>query len=165
MARGARDPKHAARTPTLATMSSDGPQQRTLVMRRVDKAVGTVTLYTDAATPKVTELQADPRASLHIWEPRSQIQLRLLVRVAMAPGEHAVWQKMPEGAREVYGVSPAPGTPIGGPERFERVPDESKFLELTLVVQRLELVALALPVHRRAFFLRENNWKGQWMAP
>ncbi|MEM6727305.1 MAG: pyridoxamine 5'-phosphate oxidase, partial [Pseudomonadota bacterium] len=54
--RGAADAKHAARTPTLATISVDGPQQRTLILRKVNREKATLTLYTDAATAKVREL-------------------------------------------------------------------------------------------------------------
>ena len=165
LTRGANDPKHAARTPTLATMSAEGPQQRTLILRQVDRAAGTVTLFTDAATPKVRELTADPRASLHIWDKRSQIQLRLSVLVDMAAGERAIWDRMPEGAREVYGVEPPPGTAISGPESFTREPNAEKFLKLTLTVQRLELVTLGLPIHRRAVFALADGWQGQWLAP
>ena len=165
MIRGTRDEKHAARTPTLATMSDDGPQQRTLIMRKVDRETASITLYTDAATPKVQELKTDPRASLHIWDGKSQIQLRLSVAVTMAPGDPALWAQMPYGAREVYGVDPAPGTPIEAPEGFTREPDETKFLRLSLDVQKLELVALGLPIHRRAVFHRADGWAGQWLAP
>lgn len=163
--RGANDPKHVARTPTLATMSPDGPQQRTLILRQVDRAAGSVTLFTDAASHKVAEIEADPRAALHIWDKRTQLQLRLNVVITMTPGDPALWAKMPEGAREVYGVEPPPGTPIDGPETFTRVPNGEKFLELTLTIHRMELVALGLPIHRRADFDRSNDWAGRWLAP
>ncbi|MEM9438016.1 MAG: pyridoxamine 5'-phosphate oxidase family protein [Pseudomonadota bacterium] len=165
LVRGANDARHPARTPTLATMSAEGPQQRTLILRKADRAAGTVTLFTDAATPKVKELSADPRAALHIWDKGSQIQLRLAVTVTMTKGDDATWARMPEGAREVYGVEPAPGTHIEGPEAFDRTPNRDKFLELTLTIRRLELVALGLPIHRRAAFLVNDDWKGQWLAP
>jgi len=165
LVRGAKDPKHPARTPTLATLGPDGPQQRTLILRRVDRAAGTVTLFTDAATPKVRELTEDPRAALHIWDKCSQIQLRLAVIVTMTPGRAEVWAGMPEGAREVYGVEPPPGTPIDGPEAFTRRPNAEKFLELTLAIQRIELVTLGLPIHRRATFHASDGFAGHWMAP
>ncbi|MEO1796104.1 MAG: pyridoxamine 5'-phosphate oxidase family protein [Pseudomonadota bacterium] len=163
--RGANDPKHPARTPTFATMSDDGPQARTLILREVDRAAGTATLFTDSATAKVRELSSEPRAALHIWDKGSQLQLRLSVRVEMSKGEPEIWARMPEGAREVYGVEPAPGTPIDGPEAFDRTPNAEKFLRLTLHISRLELVALGLPIHRRAEFLRSDNWAGRWLAP
>lgn len=165
LVRGANDARHPARTPTLATMGADGPKARTLILRKVDRGAGSVTLYTDAASTKVEELQADPRAALHIWDKGSQIQLRLSVVVTMAPGASDLWASMPEGAREVYGVEPPPGTPIQDPEDFTREPNAQKFLELTLSIERLELVALGLPIHRRAEFRRADDWQGQWLAP
>ena len=165
LVRGANDARHPARTPTLATMGADGPQARTLILRKANRPTGTVTLYTDAASTKVGELRADPRAALHIWDKGAQIQLRLSVIVELAPGAPELWARMPEGAREVYGVDPPPGTPIADPEGFTRVPNGDKFLELTLEIQKLELVALGLPIHRRAAFERADGWQGKWLAP
>ncbi len=163
--RGTKDGRHAARFPTLATISETGPQQRTLALRKANRADATLTLYTDAATPKVTELTKDARASLHIWDQTSQIQLRIAATVVMEPGTAEIWEQMPQGARTVYGVEPPPGTPISDPEGFDRTPNFKKFLELTLHVRGLELVALGLPVHRRAVFRAADRWTGQWLAP
>lgn len=163
--RGANDPKHAARTPTLATISATGPQQRTLVLRQTDRDAGTLTLFTDRASAKVGELAADPRAALHIWDKRSQIQLRLAAMVSAAPGDPKLWERMPEGARDVYGVEPPPGTTLEDPEAFERTSNAEKFLELKLTLTRIELVTLATDPHRRAEFQRADGWQGQWLAP
>ncbi|MEM1374383.1 MAG: pyridoxamine 5'-phosphate oxidase family protein [Pseudomonadota bacterium] len=163
--RGANDPKHAARTPTLATVSATGPQQRTLILRQSDREAGTLTLFTDRASAKVGELSDDPRASVHIWDKRSQIQLRLAATVSAAPGDPKLWERMPEGAREVYGVEPAPGTPLAHPDAFERTSNAEKFLELKLILTRIELVTLATDPHRRAEFYRADGWQGRWLAP
>ncbi|MEM6477783.1 MAG: pyridoxamine 5'-phosphate oxidase family protein [Pseudomonadota bacterium] len=165
LVRGVNDPRHAARTPTLATMSKEGPEQRTLVLRQANRAAGTLTLFTDAATSKVRQLRDDPRASLHIWDKRSQIQLRIAAHVSMTPGEREIWDQMPEGAREVYGVEPAPGTRISDPEGFHRNSNADKFLKLTLQIVKIELVTLGLPIHRRAEFKASDNWRGHWLAP
>ena len=48
----------------LATVCPEfGPQARTVVLREVDVASRTLLLYTDARSPKVAQLQADPRAA------------------------------------------------------------------------------------------------------
>ena len=163
--RGANDAKHPARTPTLATMSAKGPQQRTLVLRQVDKEAGRVILFTDKASSKVAEITDDPRVGLHIWDKRSQIQLRLSATASLAPGDPRLWEKMPEGAREVYGVEPPPGTPLEDPLAFERTSNADKFLCVTLTLTEIELVTLGTDPHRRARFLRDDGWAGQWLAP
>ncbi|MCH2078466.1 MAG: pyridoxamine 5'-phosphate oxidase family protein [Rhodobacteraceae bacterium] len=163
--RGTNDPKHDARTPTLATMSATGPQQRTLVLRQTDKEGGRIILYTDKASAKVGEIIADPRVSLHVWDKRSQIQLRLAATASLAPGDPKLWEKMPEGAREVYGVEPPPGTPLEDPLSFERTSNADKFLCVTLTLHEIELVTLAPDPHRRARFRRVDGWAGQWLAP
>ena len=171
LGRGVADRKSAARHPVFATMSKNGPETRILVLRKATRAAHTLTLFTDAATPKVAELTADPRCALHIWDGRAQVQLRLKATAGMSAGRRDVWDGMPEGAREVYGVSPTPGTAIDGPDAFVRVPDYSKFLELTLHLREIDYTNLSTNPHRRARFTRvgaedgEVSWTGEWLAP
>ncbi|MEM1302349.1 MAG: pyridoxamine 5'-phosphate oxidase family protein [Pseudomonadota bacterium] len=166
LGRGTADRRAAARHPVLATMSDDGPEMRILVLRKASRSANTLTLYTDADTPKVAELTKDPRCAVHIWDGKAQIQLRFRASVAMSPGSKEVWDGMPEGAREVYGVTPAPGTPIDGAEAFTREPDYSKFLELTLHLREIDYTNLSTTPHRRAQFSHgKDGWKGQWVAP
>lgn len=160
-----RDPKSAARFPTLATMSENGPEARTLALREADEASGSLVFYTDAATPKVAELTQDPRCAVHLWDDAAQVQLRFKARATLTPGAAEVWATMPFGAQEVYGVIPTPGTPIDAPESFDRLPDPEKFLQVSLRIDEIDYVNIGLPIHRRALFRRGNGWQGQWLAP
>lgn len=166
LGRGTVDRRAAARHPVLATMSDAGPEMRILVLRKASRSANTLTLYTDAATPKVAELTSDPRCALHIWDAKAQVQLRFRATVSMAPGSKEVWDGMPEGAREVYGVTPTPGTPIETAEAFVREPDYSKFLELTLSLRKIDYTNLGTTPHRRAQYTHaDGEWRGQWVAP
>ena len=110
-------------------------------------------------------MSSDPRVSIHLWDPRAQWQLRLSGTAALTPGPQETWDRMPEGAREVYGVTPTPGTPIPTPEDHDRTPDAAKFLQITIALHQIESTHLGAPLHRRARFRADEGWAGQWVAP
>jgi len=83
----ALDRHHCWRTPVLATTGLDGlAQARTVVLREVRRATQQLLIYTDARSPKVAEIQAQPMASLVCWSPRLRWQLRLQLRFDVALG-------------------------------------------------------------------------------
>jgi len=60
LARATQDRHHDWRTPVLATqgVAGSGPQARTVVLRRAEAATWTLRVYTDARSPKCSELIA-----------------------------------------------------------------------------------------------------------
>jgi pyridoxamine 5'-phosphate oxidase len=73
---------HPWRQPVLATTCARrGAQARTVVLREVDTARRTLLLYTDTRSPKVAQLDADPRAQIVCWSPALGWQLRLSVEI------------------------------------------------------------------------------------
>lgn len=164
LTRGVRDRKHPARHPVLATIGPHGPEQRVLVLRGWDGA--SLRLQTDAATAKVQELSADPRCSLHVWVPRHALQLRLTARAALTHGSPDEWDAMPEHAREVYGGTPTPGTPMTKAEDFAPGAELGRYMILTLTCSRMDVLHLGPNMHRRALFSHDaDGWHGTWTAP
>lgn len=146
----------------LATMAPDGPQARTVALRQADRAAGTVEVHADARTPKVAEVRADPRAQVLLWDESTQEQLRLSVEVAVLEADPDRWAAVPEAARGNYGTTPAPGTPIAGPEAFRRDPARDRFAALVGRVTAMDAVLLATDPHRRARW-DAGGWR--WVAP
>ncbi len=82
--RATRERDHAWRTPVLATVDADhAPQARTVVLRSADAVRGEFRVFTDARSPKVGELRAQPRAVLVFWSPLLNWQLRATVDVVV----------------------------------------------------------------------------------
>ena len=165
--RGVHDRHAAARHPVLATVSADGlPQARTVVLRAADRAAGTLQVYTDLKSAKVADLRATPRAALHVWDSRAHLQIRLAAKVTILSGAdvRAIWEKLPDPSRLAYGVDPAPGEPIDAALSYARHPDAPAFGVLHLEVQAMDVLHLG-PDHRRAQFLRHDDWSGNWCAP
>ena len=79
LTRAPHDKHHDWRTPILATqgMDASGPQARNVVLRHADAALWTLRVFTDARSPKCSELVAQPLAQLTFWSKRLNWQLRV----------------------------------------------------------------------------------------
>ncbi|MDJ0822900.1 MAG: pyridoxamine 5'-phosphate oxidase family protein [Paracoccaceae bacterium] len=164
MARGVADRRHPARHPTLGTLSADGPQLRTVILRGWSDGVAEI--HTDAASGKVGQLQADPRAALHVWIDKSRLQLRLSTEVTVTLADAQRWARVPEASRTVYGGEPAPGTPITQPEDFQPAAEFARFTVLHCRVMLADILYLGAEGHQRAQYRRaEDGWDGSWVAP
>ena len=167
-ARGVADRHASERHPTLATVGVDGTaQMRTVVLRAVDREASMLEFHTDLKSMKVSEIEAEPSCSMHVWNPKSKLQMRLRATAEILKGEAVdhIWARVPEGSRRAYGGSPLPGTPLKQPEEFESGFERERFAVVRLSLQSNETLCLAPEQHYRAVFKREDNWSGQWLAP
>ncbi|WP_371056578.1 pyridoxamine 5'-phosphate oxidase family protein [Rhodosalinus sp. K401] len=168
LGRGVADRRAPARHPTLATLGTDcAPEARTVVLRGASEAAGSVTIYTDAASAKVAELAREPRAALHVWEPKDRLQIRLALTVELRTGASldALWERLSPEARRAYGGRPEPGRPIGDPVAdYEETRERARFAVLDGRVERIEALHLG-DWHRRADFSRADGFAGAWIAP
>ncbi|MGJ8587347.1 MAG: pyridoxamine 5'-phosphate oxidase family protein [Yoonia sp.] len=167
LGRGVADAKHPARRPTFATISPDGwPEARTVVLRAADRSAGVVTVHTDLYSDKIKSLRASPRAALHIWDAKQDLQIRLQAEVTILSGAptRAFWDKISDHAQQSYGVTPPPGQAIETALDYVKAPDPDTFAVLECHVTTIDAVHLG-PDHRRASFSRERHWQGQWLSP
>lgn len=167
LARGVHDRHAPARHPTLATVTPDGlPQARTVVLRAADRGSGNVECHTDIHSAKVRQLRATPFAVLHVWDSVAHLQFRLEAEATILKGADvaAIWARVPEPSRLAYGSTPAPGQPVAHALGYTRKPDPACFAVIRLHLLALDVLHLG-PSHRRARFMRTDNWAGQWLAP
>ncbi|WP_147104871.1 pyridoxamine 5'-phosphate oxidase family protein [Tateyamaria sp. syn59] len=165
--RGVADSRSPARYPTFATVSPGGvPEARTVALRHAAQAEAVLEVHTDIVTPKVTALQASPVAALHVWLPKSNLQIRLTTTVAILRGSavEEAWSKVPPASRVSYGTVPDPGMPIDDVYDYEKPPDQTRFAVLRCTVDHIDLVHLGKR-HRRAAYVRSDGWAGTWLAP
>jgi hypothetical protein len=162
LARGVADRKHPARHLTLATLGPEGPELRTLVLRGADRAAATLELHTDAASRKAEQITADPRVALHVWMPKPRLQLRIRALAEIAPGDPAVFDRLPPEAQVNYG-GPPPGTPLDGPAH-PGTGDPARFARILCRLTDLDILHLGEP-HIRALYRAADGWQGQWIAP
>ncbi|KDB50854.1 hypothetical protein X805_35460 [Sphaerotilus natans subsp. natans DSM 6575] len=184
LAGAAQDRAHEWRQPVLATVCPEfGPQARTVVLREVDVASRTLLLYTDARSPKVAQLQADPRAQLLCWSRALGWQLRLGGRILVSTEGLDVtsrWALLRHTRAAQDYLSPQrPGQPIAvtevdapaeGLAETERADssraERAHFAVLRLRVERMDWLSLDPQGHRRAVFdARDAGLSGRWCVP
>ena len=165
--RGKADKKSPARHPTFVTSSIDGfPNARTLVMRRCDQKNNYIEFHTDTASSKMFALKENPRAGIHIWLPKVQLQIQMEVIVQIKVGDITIpyWRDVPTNSRVAYGTIPTPGTAIESPLAYNHKPDQKRFTVLVCDIQSIQLLLLGVK-HIRAHYKKSTNWQGEWLSP
>jgi hypothetical protein len=174
LSEGASRPDSPWRQMALATVAAGGqPRVRTLVLRGFDPAALTLELHTDKRSAKFSELQANPRASLHGWNPASGEQLRIEATVSLHTGDalaHGAWAKLRPASRDTYRVSLAPGRMIAHPGEAVAGLDDAQafaaFAVLVLSIELLEYLLIDANLHRRARFTWEAGVPApMWLVP
>ena len=167
IARGKADKKSPARHPSFVTISADGfPNARILVMRRYDRKNNEIEFHTDTASSKMLALKENPRAGIHIWLPKVQLQIQMDVVVEVKDGDITIpyWRDVPTNSRIAYGTIPIPGTVIQNPLAYDHAPDQKRFAVLVCNIQSIQLLLLGTK-HIRAYYKKKTNWKGEWLSP
>lgn len=167
LSRGVHDRHAPARNITLATVSPDGvPQVRTVVLRAADRASASLRVYTDAHSAKITDLRANPQASVLVWDGSAHLQIRALAKATLISGDDVapLWARLSEGARLSYGGSPATGATIPDALSYHKTCDPAAFTVLQLDLQEMDILHLGTQ-HRRARFTRASEWAGEWLVP
>lgn len=168
LALAAQDRQHAWRTPVLATADAGGlPDARTLVLREVQPAARQLTLYTDARSAKVMQLQARPLGRLVCWSPALGWQLRIRLAIQVQDDGLAVtsrWVKLraSPAARDYLSPLP-PGAPVGGAPPSPSGAQRHHFAVLQGLVQYIDWLELHAAGHRRAGFDAAGD--GVWLTP
>lgn len=150
-------------TPALATLGAHYPQQRSVVLRKVDENERSLYFFTDARSEKVTELRANPNAALHFYHHPEKLQLRFNGRVNILRSGALRDRFFAEVQKEElvsYGTERPPGAHISQPEADYMVLDslaERHFCVLQFQAQRLEALQLNGDHHYRVEFLYENG--------
>lgn len=166
LAQACTDRQHGWRTPVLATLGRDGvPQARTVVLRGADPVAGTLAVFTDARSPKVTELAREPLASLVFWSPALQWQLRVQAQVTVhrqGPLVEQAWEQVARtSAARDYLSANAPGA-AWSPEDADALRPDHRLAVLLAQVQTLDWLQLSRDGHRRAHFA---GGAGSWRVP
>jgi pyridoxine/pyridoxamine 5'-phosphate oxidase len=163
--RAGLDRHHEWRTPVLATTGLDGlPQARTVVLREVRRSHEQLLIYTDARSPKVAELLAQPVASLLCWSTRLNWQLRLQLRFQVSQDDaetRAAWERVRQSpSASDYLAARAPGSPLA--EAQEAPLETPRLAVLHGRVVRMDWLELGRSGHRRA---RLDEQVVQWLVP
>jgi pyridoxamine 5'-phosphate oxidase len=134
------------------------------VLRDVDTERREIVFYTDARSPKVAQIHAQPQAVLVGWWPQPGWQLRLRVTLSIETSGLEVssrWArvKLSPSAHDYLAALP-PGTPVDRfqPERGSR----EHFAVVTARVDEMDWLELHAEGHRRARLAGDAS---TWLTP
>lgn len=156
---------HGWRTATLATVTPEGlPDARTIVLREADRGAAALVFYTDERSPKVAQMQAQPRGVIVVWSAALGWQLRLQVQLGVASSGLAVssrWAtlKMTPAAQDYLSPLP-PGSRLGLANPIARS-SRAHFAVVTATVTEIDWLQLSANGHRRARFAGDQP--GCWL--
>ncbi len=171
---GASDRRSPVHTPVVATADADA---RVMVLRAFDPEMWTLRFHTDARSPKVAVIDADPRIGVLAYDREAKVQLRLRGRGRIERSGDivdAAWENSTNFARRCY-LGSGPGEisqgPTSGlpsdyegtePPEEELVPARENFALLLIEIEEADWFSLAHSGHRRALFIGD---KGRWISP
>ncbi len=156
---------HEWRTMVLATIEEQVAQARCVVLREVDAAARALVFYTDARSPKVEQMAAQPQGTLLCWSSHLSWQLRLSVTLEVETsglGVSSRWArlKLTPAAQDYLSPLP-PGSPMT--ERFEpERASRANFAVVTARVESTDWLELHADGHRRAYF---DDGSAHWLQP
>lgn len=159
-----RDPDHGWRRSVLATCGEEGADARLVVLREVQAESRELVIYTDTRSPKVAQLQREPRATLVCWSAMLGWQLRLrgVVEVAcdglQVTSRWATIKHRPAAQDYLSPLAPGSDLVAGGKVDHPR----QHFGVLTLRVQSVDWMEVHALGHRRAMFDARGR---RWLAP
>jgi len=171
---GAKDRSAPFHLPTLATVDQDGqPHARTVVLRDCNVEERWLRFNTDLRSPKVSQIEANPRGALHFYDKFHKIQLRLKVRLEVLEGVALadVWDGVPHYSRECYQITKAPGSALESPQD---VPVDSEttheghdhFTAVRANILSIDWLYLSSRQHRRALFdFSIEGLESRWIVP
>ncbi len=174
--------KNAFKTGVLASQSSEGISQRTVVLRKVNPSQRSLLIHTDTRSPKVAQIQANPQVSWLFYDDKRKWQYRMLGRATIHQGDlicEELWQASGPGSLKIYLTAFPPGAPLSVPgtgippaledkmlHREDVAPGKANFCAIRTEIHLIDWLYLDRQGHRRAQFnYVEGAWQSQWINP
>ncbi|GGE39082.1 pyridoxamine 5'-phosphate oxidase family protein [Psychroflexus planctonicus] len=159
--------KHPFRYPSLASLTKDFPNQRTVVLRDTTTDFELI-FYTDERSNKIEDFIHNPNASVLFYHPKKLLQIKVMGKMKIVTSGKVYeeyWSKIQGKSRKDFITEKAPGTQLKNPDDVEFLDDKHHFCLLKLVPTEIEYLQLKRPHHIRALFSANDNWEGKFLNP
>jgi hypothetical protein len=175
--KGVTERGHQFHLLVLGTIDKDKrPQNRNVVLRKVDMANSLIRFHTDIRSNKIIDIKNNSSISLLGYDKVNKLQVRLTANAIVEESKEVlsdVWSKMYPMSRECYRVKDAPGKVVASRDEvlFE---DEGKdklngfenFVIINCHISSIETLFLHSSGHVRAKYIYENGaFHGEWLVP
>jgi pyridoxine/pyridoxamine 5'-phosphate oxidase len=181
---GASDRHDAFHTAVLATIARNNePEVRTIVFRRLLRDPLSLVCHVDRRSPKVLEIQTNPRVGWLFYHPAEKLQLRLRTNAFLHTDDSFAdeqWENSELFSRRCYcGVAPSTmiDAPASGlPEFLEKrrpTAEETNelgrknFAVIRSIVREMDVYELNADGHRRSLFIfhESGEIETRWLTP
>lgn len=182
LVKGAQVKKNAFHYPSLGTSGAEGIQQRTVILRKVDRDSRLLSVYSDYRTGKISDMMQNERVNWLFYNHKTKEQVRaggIAFIHHMDNEARQEWDQIVPNERGDYLGQVSPGTVTR--EQFPNIPaflrnkkadyqnTEYGFNNFCLInceIDSLEYLQVRRDGHIRAKLLFRNNaWQGMWIAP
>ncbi len=156
--------KGAWRSAVLATDGEDGPEARTVIIREYQWPY--ITFFSDSRTPKLKDLEREPRACVVVYDPKKRVQVRLKGRaeVIRSGSElESALNQIPERSRTDYRTTLAPGSRVKNDASARKQAETVHFALIRMELTKLDCLLLRTEGHSRAIFTGPED--GSWVVP
>jgi pyridoxamine 5'-phosphate oxidase len=176
LANGVTDSKSLFHTPTVSLLDQDTIKNRTMVLREFSPNDRLLRFHTDYRSSKISQINLNPNASVHIYDPSEKIQIKLEGMAKLHYQDtitQMAWKNSKEMSKACYSVPLPPGTSLEDPTLGDIEPKKlvleagyQNFAVLIFTFHQLEYLYLMATGHRRALFSwYENKLSSSWLAP
>jgi hypothetical protein len=174
---GVIDRANAMTTPAFATAGPEGPNVRTVALRRANRGSRALIFHTDARSNKVSELEETPSAVWMGWDADSSEQFQLRGRTTIHRSDEVaatMWASLPDDELAFYFKPKAPGTPAEAPGSglqpgaIDEAEARRNFAVVRTVVDEIKWLYVGRDPEeeRQAFYQWDGQvFCGEWVVP
>ena len=171
--------KHDYHTFTFATIDSNTPQQRTVVLRSFDKRKNEIAFHSDIRSPKLNHIQLNCNVSALFYDKVRKIQLRIIGKAVVTRDDDElkkIWCLMKPDSKLCYmgPFSPSekldyfqPNLPIHDANNIDVESNEfgfRNFCRIKIKMKSIEWLKLSYEGHKRILFHFTTKAQPQWLA-
>lgn len=175
----AHNRKHAWHIVQLASYDGAYADNRSVVLRDVDKNERSLVCHTDIRSPKVKQIQNHPDVCWLAYEPEQRVQVRLYATATIHNQNayaHERWMTAGLSSRLCYANKYAPSVVVEKfsdlenntitSDNFDETVAEKNFAVIRTYVYRIDWLYLKHRGHIRAAYEYLNGqWVSNWLAP
>ena len=167
-----RDVEQPFRCPAVGTMTPQGPEVRTVILRHANPEDRRAMFYTDARSSKADQLGANLSLAWMFYDPLRQVQLRAWGSTCLHrndPLADSCWDACGPANRRNYSASLVPGAPVDEPDDpgpGDEAEGRKNFLVVATEISRIDVLLLGTRFNRRLVMNWDRlKWNPGWLSP
>ena len=171
LSRGAKDRHSDYHTFSVATSENNLVNNRTVVLREFNYDKKYLCYHTNFSSEKISELKKNNNIACLFYSKKDKIQIRINGQAQINNNNQLCeqkWEAMSDLSKSCYFQNHNPGRKIANPDEVKQSLNDSMSKLFTIInvdIEKIDWLYLSRHGHKRAFFLKKNNFDGYWVAP